>query len=142
MAGRYEAIHAKEETGRRMAKMKAAILLIGFGLSVGCKDSSPLVGSGLVTGQHVVVSDFLPGCKSLESFKLYDADLLGKSDIDAYCPVVDGGTRLSVESTVTIFPGTPEEKNVVDTVIESGPRKGQQFWCTVENLESVVQSRQ
>jgi hypothetical protein len=132
--------------GIKRRRRSGKVILICLGLLVVCfvminrEDSNPLAGSGLTIGQQIVVSDTIPGCKSLESFKAYDANLLDQSDIDAYCPVVDGGTRLSVGNTTTIFPGMPEEKKVVDTVIESGPRKGQQFWCTVENLASVVKS--
>lgn len=120
--------------------MKAAILLIGFGLSVGCKDSSPLAGSGLVIGQQIVVSDFLPGCKSLERFKVYtDLTEVEVSHGEAQdCTVLDKGTHLKLMEAETVSSKTVKDMNVAEATVLSGPDKGQTFWCTVENLASVT----
>lgn len=119
-------------------------LLLGCCLSVGCKESSPLANGGLAIGQQVVLSDFLPGCKSLEHFKVYTD--LTKAEIyhgeDSDCAGAGKGTQLKLIDADTMSTKTVEDLKVAKTIVSSGPDKGQEFWCTLENLESVTQGGQ
>ena len=130
-----------------MRKYGGAILLICIALLAVCflmihhEDSSPLAGSGLTIGQQIVVSDFIPGCNSLEHFEMY-TDLIkaslydGKDDRD--CTVLDKGTHLKLVDAETVSTKTTENITVTESTILSGPKQGQAFWSTVENLASVT----
>jgi len=128
--------------------MRVKILLLalplGYCLLIGCKESSPLENSGLTIGQQLVLSDFLPGCKSLDHFKVYTdltkAGMYHGEDSD--CGGADKGTQLRLVDADLMSTKTVEDVKVAKTIIASGPNKGEELWCTLENLESVTQSSQ
>ena len=127
-------------SGKVLLICLAALVVCGTIIFIQKSTESPLAGTGLKIGQQIVLSSFLPGCKSLEHFKVYtdltEAEIYHGEDSD--CAGMDKGTQLQLVDADLMSTKTVEDVKVVKTVVSSGPNKGQTFWCTVENLASVT----